>query len=987
MTKTTPRLILTVIFLLLSVSAASAANLDPSFKFSTIETPHFSIHFHQGLEEAASKAAKIAEEAHDKLSADFRWAPFEKTQMVLIDDSDYANGSATVLPYNVIFVQATPPYVDMTIGEYDDWLKMLIVHEYTHILTMDPARGYSKLARKIFGKPLPGGDMLSFLVFLSTAPPNVFLPRWWLEGIATWSETQNTKAGRGRSAYYEMVFRMAVAENNFPAISKINGEPPYWPNGHMPYMFGLRLHKYIADKYGVKTLADLTYSHSGRYPYFLNGVPSRLLRGENYVTLYDEMTDDLKKEQGGRIVALTSKPFTETHTISSDGEELTHPRYSPDGKFVAYNRSDPHEHGSIIIAGAALGAPEHKIRRRYSDKSVAWSPDSSRIYFAQAEVVGGFNIYSDLYVYDLATEKTERLTKGMRVKEPDASPDGKIFAVIVSERGNTNLGLLTFDAGEPKLEQLTSYKLMRVASPRWSPDGTLIVFVLKDNNGESSLNVLDVKTKETRILFKAPYDIASITWGGNPPSPRDGKTIIYSGDETGVFNLFSYSIADGSKTQITHVLGGAMHPDVSPDNKTVAFSSYSSTGFRIVSTDFNPQSPAPTVAITPYWIERGIAPSTEALSGGVIPPSPEAQGVASPPATPYSASKTLAPRFWLPSLSGDKDGSVIGAFTIGQDVLGYNTYYLEASDGTLNGEKYFDALYLNDYLYPTIILRAYSRPVLYADLLQKGDYYERETAATAAARVPFNRLEARYRLTIGFQAKRQSAQSETVDGRFKGVEVFEGRRNNAFVALDFSTSLKYPYSISREEGKDASIIYRYYGRVTGAEVTSREFIAELSEYARLPFNGERLRHTVIHLNFKGGVSSGDATAQQAFGLGGNPGQTEFPLRGFPSRSTTGKFAGTATAEMRSPVWYLIRGVNTKPIFFDRLHGAIFADTGQVWDDDTGFTVKRLKTGVGAELRLDLALGYFIEITPALGVAKGLNHDGTTQVYFVIYAGL
>lgn len=978
MTKIVLRQILIAAFLLLSAVAARAANLDPSFRFSTIETPHFSIHFHEGLEEAAEKAAAIAEEAHERLSADFRWAPFEKTQMVIIDDSDYANGSASVLPYNVIFIQATPPYVDMTIGEYDDWLRMLIVHEYTHILTMDPARGYSKIARKIFGKPLPGGDILSFLMFLSTAPPNVFLPRWWLEGIATWSETQNTKAGRGRSAYYEMVFRMAVAENNFPAISKINGEPPYWPNGHMPYMFGLRLHKYIADKYGVKTLADLTYSHSGRYPYFLNGVPSRLLKGEDYVTLYDEMTDDAKKEQGGRIVALTREPFTETNTITSDGEQLTHPRYSPDGRFIAFNRSDPHEHGSIIIAGASLGVPAHKVRRRYSDKAVAWSLDSSRIYFAQAEINDGFNVYSDIYSYDLAAEKTERLTRGMRLKEPDASPDGKAFAVIVSGSGSTNLGFLTFDADEPRLEQLTSYKLMRVASPRWSPDGGLITFALKDNDGESSLNVYDVKTKVTRTLFKAPYDIASLAWG------RDGTTIVYSGDETGVFNLFAYSIADGKKTQLTHVMGGAMHPDVSPDDKTIAFSSYSSKGFKIVSTAFNPSASAPSVSIIPYWNEGEAYLGVGHSPIGGNPPVAEAS---TSKAVPYSAINTLAPRFWLPTFSGDKDGGVIGAFTIGQDVLGYNTYLLEAAGGTASGEKYFDALYLSDHLYPTFMLRAYSRPALYSDLLEKGDYYERETAATAAVRVPVNRLEARYRLTAGFQAKRQSAQSDTVDGRFKGAEVFEGRRNNAFAALDFSTSLKYPYSISREEGKNASILYRYYGRVTGSQVTSREFIAELSEYARLPFKGDRLRHAVFHLNLKGGVSSGGRTAQQAFALGGKPGQSEFPLRGYSSRSTTGKFAGTATAELRAPVKYIFRGIKTKPIFFDRLHGAIFADAGEVWDDDTGFSLGRLKTGVGMELRLDLALGYFIEITPAIGVARGLTNNGTTYGYFTIYAGL
>lgn len=81
-------------------SFVHAANIDLSFRFSTIETDHFSIHFHQGLEDLAQKAASIAEGAHDALIKEFQWKPREKTQIVLIDDSDFTNGFATVLPYN-----------------------------------------------------------------------------------------------------------------------------------------------------------------------------------------------------------------------------------------------------------------------------------------------------------------------------------------------------------------------------------------------------------------------------------------------------------------------------------------------------------------------------------------------------------------------------------------------------------------------------------------------------------------------------------------------------------------------------------------------------------------------------------------------------------------------------------------------------------------------------------------------------------------------
>ncbi|MGE5894598.1 MAG: hypothetical protein ACM34I_11130 [bacterium] len=40
----------------------TSAMIDPSFRFSTIETEHFSIHYHQGTEEIAGRVATFAED-------------------------------------------------------------------------------------------------------------------------------------------------------------------------------------------------------------------------------------------------------------------------------------------------------------------------------------------------------------------------------------------------------------------------------------------------------------------------------------------------------------------------------------------------------------------------------------------------------------------------------------------------------------------------------------------------------------------------------------------------------------------------------------------------------------------------------------------------------------------------------------------------------------------------------------------------------------
>src|SRR5512138_410761 len=85
------RLLAALLLLLIVLPAAAhAATFDPSFAFMTIETGHFKIHYHQGLEQIGKRAAVTAEEVHQKLSPLLRWAPEEKTNIVIADNSDFA---------------------------------------------------------------------------------------------------------------------------------------------------------------------------------------------------------------------------------------------------------------------------------------------------------------------------------------------------------------------------------------------------------------------------------------------------------------------------------------------------------------------------------------------------------------------------------------------------------------------------------------------------------------------------------------------------------------------------------------------------------------------------------------------------------------------------------------------------------------------------------------------------------------------------------
>src|SRR4030095_5676518 len=100
----------------------------------TIETDHFVLHYYAPLGDVARCIAVVAERAHRNLAPALDHEPRGKTLIVVVDDTDSANGFASTLPRNAIQLYATAPNSFSELDDHDDWLYGLISHEYTHIL-------------------------------------------------------------------------------------------------------------------------------------------------------------------------------------------------------------------------------------------------------------------------------------------------------------------------------------------------------------------------------------------------------------------------------------------------------------------------------------------------------------------------------------------------------------------------------------------------------------------------------------------------------------------------------------------------------------------------------------------------------------------------------------------------------------------------------------------------------------------------------------
>ena len=223
---------LLVAALLVGAARASSAQLSPNADWHTLHTRHFRVHFVPALEQEARRAAVNAERAYAQLSTELV-PPRGTIDLVVSDDVDYVNGYATTFPTNRIVVYAHPPTDASGLRDYVDWNALVVTHELTHIFHLDRTRGIWRLGQAIFGR--------NPLLF-----PNLYEPRWVLEGLAVYFESRLTGVGRLESAEHLMTARAAALDNRVPTLQELSPGTSRFPGGEVIYIYGSLLFDYLS---------------------------------------------------------------------------------------------------------------------------------------------------------------------------------------------------------------------------------------------------------------------------------------------------------------------------------------------------------------------------------------------------------------------------------------------------------------------------------------------------------------------------------------------------------------------------------------------------------------------------------------------------------------------------------------------------------------------------------------------------------------------
>lgn len=986
---------LTLCALSLSLSPAvaiAATYYDPAVPYRTVSGGRFAVHYPPGARNLALSVLRSAQTIIHKDAALLGNMPQGVIDIVLTDTQDDANGSAQVVPKNILRLYLAAPTELTGLAFYDDWLEILLTHELSHLVDIDHTRGFTRFLRHIFGR---------------TVTYNGSTPQFLSEGVAVYAETKLTQAGRGRSSYVETLLRTAALGNAFPKLDQAHILYAEFPYGNAAYFYGGRFHLYLSERFGENAVAQLhAYYASQLVPLFYEP-GAQALMGRSLPELWRDF-EQAERAYGQEVAArITAEGITPSRPVTHHGRDLTGARYSPDGSHVVYSRRSPVDGPTVRWLRLEDGHEKALALDTFSHRFVFDRPGRG-FFYSQTAITHRFDGFGELYYYDLPKKRRFHLRnddapkRSLRARDPVLSPDGTRLAFVQTQllQSYVRVAQVRRDAdGLPKglfgvTDLLPPSKDVQYASPAFSPDGRLLAVSVWLDGGLRDIHLVDAESGA--MVRRITQDRAQ---DGNPCFSPDGGYLVYESDADGISNIYAYRMADGLYAKVSNLVGGAYQPDVSPDGRSILYRSAVANGFDLHEMPFSPdtlswgsyhpeagyssKSSTPT-NIDTDWAHVPMPPACPRKSEAPLPLLAEA-GEREGPYSPWPSIRP-GPDNWLliPNAYFTNNTLGLALATFGQDVLGTHTWQAQVGYVLRSTTPNVSLSYVNDRYLPTMSIEV--SQITYPYAFARGYALEVDTGVFPTISWPFGN---RHRVALGY--------------------AFEHRRGNALAkamlplkrvgavqaSYTYRFARAFTYAISPEHGRTLALKALWYSPMFGGQ--QEELL--LGADARVFINNPLFDNHVLALRLTVNYALGPDKVQSFF-LYGTQGasifteQTSrlFNLRGFePGRgpygapnSGTGLIAGYA--EYRLPVWHIQRGIGSLPLFFEHLHVAVFADSGNTFGgiiSQSGKTAARsidwavshLWVSTGAEVRLDVALAWRYGLTLRVGVAQGAVASG------------
>ena len=1014
--------------------ASAAGPWDPNTKRETLTTPHFQVVYPDGYAAISHRTAEICEALWPYLVKRYRWTPAGRITVVMDDQTDSANGSASVLPNRVITIFLTAPIRTTGLEDYDDWLFTVLVHELAHIFHIDMAYGLTGIGKIFLGQYVA---------------MNGYAAAWSTEGLAVYEETISSGAGRGRSTYVDMIVRVAALADRVPSVDEAYRAFPKWPFGNVTYFFGGRFTLWLGERFGEETLLDYHRGHAANPIPYLTSIPAKIHFGSTIESLWKGFEAELKTQaqfEAQRIEANRPETSPQPLRMTFHGGESVGPRVTPDGQSIIFSARSPAD-GRRVRRISIDGGSEDILINDTLSQAISFTPDGQAFYFQQTEINNRFYRHNQLLRYDLRKKKIDRVSLedgytnflapsgALRARDPDVSPDGRAIVFIQNRRSINRLVYAELSEDGLRIRPrviLPGKPDVQLASPRFSPDGKSIALALFEG-GRRDIYILDLQSQNLRPITSDRAQDLDPTW-----SP-DGRWLVFSSDRSRVYNLYALNLKTGQQRQLTHLLTGAFQPSISPDGQTLIYRGYSADGFDVYKIPFSPTN-APLALIPhepPLELDTGVRVFPPKHPDAPEPPPPIRTSSVGDSLTRFDVPEEARPNNWtigaynplvtlvpngknwnlLPTLVTSERELRFGLTHFGRDALQTHSYSLTARYGTFSQFLGGTFVYSNDNLHPTFTIFGDADAVTFARTnfvdanrpegcpfggfaqtsngqrvcfgTSGGLYVERRLSVGLTVSLP---IRQRQLISFGYTYEDRTALNEEPEAIVRTLLPRQGRFARVRIGYQYSNVRRFPFSISLERGPAFSVSLSAFSRGVGSDFEQFLATADGRYYWDLPWADNHVLATRLSL-----AAGGGRDVVERFRLGGVSGtsalsvttQNFFPLRGLAPAVLTGTGQISSALEYRAPLFRVDRGLGTAPIALSVLHAAVFVDAGRTFDTFGDLTrdLNTWSVSAGAEIRANVLLAFVVPLTIRAGLgwpfilSDALDQDLDTQPFF------
>ena len=904
--------------------------------WKTQASAHFEIIYRENQKKFAERTLQAAERAHRLLQPIFPEVP-PLTRIVLADFSDSLNGYSLNFPYPHFVVFASPPESTSELSSLDQWLDSVVLHEFAHTLHLYPAHGIWKLMRSVFG---------------TWVVPNGMLPQHFHEGLATFLETEFSKGGRGRSAYFKMLTRKSVQSGqwleDFAPLDRRDGSFSFFPQGSSPYFFGYHFYDFLWRQKGAEGIRDLTLASSSNWPYWV-GTPIEDVYGlsisEIWARIKQEQTQLFQKE----LTHLKSQSPSALTYFTRSGFLKKEVRSSVQLKEVAYLSSHPQDGQRLEILETSQGNKvfSHPIPVSGAG-GLCWKRNERESVFV-APVIWSEDNYQETRLQVIsALPKQSRgylSTPSEPIRNVHEFSCSEDFSQLLTYQEKGGKGSLRVYQGNFNQSE-TALKL----NHQWElPEGTWVSSLLIGNphifllrKGDKSLFFEWQPPELPKPLGEIPGHAFSLKKNSN------GIFLITS--LSGREEIWQWDRLSGTLKKQVIVTGGVNSFDFAPEGFYVT--SYEPGGYDIALVGL-PQSGK--TRLSPVSLEDSKPLASESIS----------------PEKDYSPLSTLIPRTWVPSALIVPYGLQLGAWIPMFDLSQRHFYDvnlgLDQRD-TNEGKKvlpYFSALY--GYRFGTSQVLNASGYYVPTFLIFSQSFFERwGTSLSWGRRIPGTAIHTRFSSLF----RRVENSSLGPSNRSVGLGIDLGWSNQ-------NTTDVFENEI--QTGVRLTGTHQWFLKPLGSQDGFFSTLFSAEGFLNPPF----WTSSTFYLALRQGYTEGTPLYNSFFEGGGELMFTQtrgfFLNRGYLPGSFAARRIFGGNLEFRFPIARVERGYQLLPIFLNALSGALVLDTTSY---DRGLNhsypkrwLKEFLWSAGVELKTQWRFFYYLPTEVRLGFYRGLSREG------------